>query len=313
MFKFIVKRILTAFVVLLVAMFAVFAILTYIPGSRLGYLNIWGQVDLLDHLFTALSVKPSLFTRYLRYIYNVFTTFHFASMARHHDLSATVLQRTRFTLLLTFSGFIFIVIFGISAGAYAAYKKGSLFDKAVSLLSMFVASLPPFCLAIYLAMIFCLGLHLLPVFGYDSIKNFILPTITIASASLATTIQTCRFAVIEELNKPYIKNLRSRGQKEGVILFRHALRNAVLPTISVIREKTASIFVSTFIAEWFYAIPGIGYYLIQGINSRDYGVIMASTMVIAIILLLFNIISEVLYCVFDPQLRSTQLRGETDV
>ena len=170
--------------VLLVAMFAVFAILTYIPGSRLGYLNIWGQGDLLDHLFTALSVKPSLFTRYLRYIYNVFTTFHFASMARHHDLSATVLQRTRFTLLLTFSGFIFIVIFGISAGAYAAYKKGSLFDKAVSLLSMFVASLPPFCLAIYLAMIFCLGLHLLPVFGYDSIKNFILPTITIASASV---------------------------------------------------------------------------------------------------------------------------------
>ena len=87
----------------------------------------------------------------------------------------------------------------------------------------------------------------------------------------------------------------------------------MLPVISVIKEMTASIFVSTFIAEWFYAIPGIGYYLIQGINSRDYGVIMASTMVIAIVIIIFNIVSDVLYSCFDPKLRNAEMGGEQNV
>ena len=313
MFKFVMKRILTALVILFVSMFAVFAILTYIPGSRLGYMSIAGNGDLLDRIFNALKVQPSLLSRYLRYIYDVLVHFHFASGFRHHNLNEEILSRTRFTLLLTLAGFIFIVVIGIPTGAIAARKKGSLFDRTVSVVSMFVASIPPFCLAIYLAMIFCLGLKLLPVFGYKELKNFILPTITIAASALANTIQTCRFAIIEELNKPYVKYLRTRGQKEGVILFGHALRNAMLPVISVIKEMTASIFVSTFIAEWFYAIPGIGYYLIKGINSRDYGVIMASTMVIAIVIIVFNIVSDVLYSCFDPKLRSSEIRGEQNV
>ena len=313
MLKFVGKRIVTAIIILLVSMFAVFAILTYIPGSRLGYMSIAGNGDLLDRLFEVLKVQPSLLSRYLRYVYDVFVHFHFSSGFRHHDLNAEIVSRTRFTLLLTLAGFIFIVVVGIPTGALAARKKGSLFDRAVSVFSMFLASIPPFCLAIYLAMIFCLWLRLLPVFGFTQIKNFILPTITIAASALANTIQTCRFAIIEELNKPYVKYLRTRGQKEGVILFGHALRNAMLPVISVIKEMTASIFVSTFIAEWFYAIPGIGYYLIQGINSRDYGVIMASTMVIAIVIIIFNIVSDVLYSCFDPKLRNAEMGGEQNV
>ena len=313
MFKFVGKRIVTAIIILLVSMFAVFAILTYIPGSRLGYMSIAGNGDLLDRLFEVLKVQPLLLSRYLRYVYDVFVHFHFSSGFRHHDLNAEIVSRTRFTLLLTLAGFIFIVVVGIPTGALAARKKGSLFDRAVSVFSMFLASIPPFCLAIYLAMIFCLWLRLLPVFGFTQLKNFILPTITIAASALANTIQTCRFAIIEELNKPYVKYLRTRGQKEGVILFGHALRNAMLPVISVIKEMTASIFVSTFIAEWFYAIPGIGYYLIQGINSRDYGVIMASTMVIAIVIIIFNIVSDVLYSCFDPKLRNAEMGGEQNV
>ena len=299
--------------ILLVSMFAVFAILTYIPGSRLGYMSITGNGDLMDRLFEVLRVEPSLLSRYLRYIYDVFVHFQFASGFRHHDLNAEIMSRTRFTLLLTLAGFIFIVVVGIPAGTLAARKKGSLFDRAVSVMSMFLASVPPFCLAIYLAIIFCLWLRLLPVFGFKELKNFILPTVTVAASALANTIQTTRFAIIEELNKPYVRYLRTRGQKESVILFGHALRNAMLPVISVIREMTASIFVSTFIAEWFYAIPGIGYYLIQGINSRDYGVIMASTMVIAIVIIIFNIISDVLYSCFDPKLRNAEMGGEQNV
>ena len=299
--------------ILLVSMFAVFAILTYIPGSRLGYMSITGNGDLMDRLFEVLRVEPSLLSRYLRYIYDVFVHFQFASGFRHHDLNAEIMSRTRFTLLLTLAGFIFIVVVGIPTGTLAARKKGSLFDRAVSVMSMFLASVPPFCLAIYLAIIFCLWLRLLPVFGFKELKNFILPTVTVAASALANTIQTTRFAIIEELNKPYVRYLRTRGQKESVILFGHALRNAMLPVISVIREMTASIFVSTFIAEWFYAIPGIGYYLIQGINSRDYGVIMASTMVIAIVIIIFNIISDVLYSCFDPKLRNAEMGGEQNV
>lgn len=302
MYKKILKRLALSIAVIMLTMFAVFAILTYIPGSRLAYLGIEGNGDMLDKVFTALKAEPNLLTRYLRYMYDVITRFHFASGFRHRDLSGEIITRVRLTILLTVLGFLFTSLAGIPLGTLAARKRGSLADRIISMCSMFLASIPPFCLAIYLAMIFCLGLKLLPVFGFNSPRNFILPTITISASALANTIQTCRFAVIEELNKQYVKNLRSRGQKESTILFRHALRNALVPTISVIREMTASVFVSTFIAEWFYAIPGIGYYLIQAINSRDYGVILACTLVITVIVILFNIITDVLYRVADPRL-----------
>ena len=313
MFRFIRNRILGAMAVLLTAMFAVFSILTYIPGSRLGFLGIEGNGDLLDSVFGFFNTKPDLFSRYLRYIYDVITKFKFASGFRHHNLSAEILTRTRLTLLLTVIGFVFIVVFGILLGTLAASKRGTWIDRIISVASMFTASIPPFCLAIYLAMIFCVGLRLLPVFGYSKPVNFILPTITISASALANTIQICRFEIIEEMSKPYVRNLRSRGQKESIILFRHALKNAMLPTIAVIKEMTASIFVSTFIAEWFYAIPGIGYYLIQAINSRDYGVVLACTMVIAIFIIVFNIVSDILYCVFDPKLRSSEMGEVSNV
>ncbi|MBR2545282.1 MAG: ABC transporter permease [Erysipelotrichaceae bacterium] len=313
MFRFIRNRILGAIAVLLTAMFAVFAILTYIPGSRLGYLGIQGSGDLLDRLFTFFRTEPNLFSRYVRYTYDVITRFHFASGFRHHNLSAEILTRTRLTLLLTLIGLVFIVVVGIFMGTLAASKRGTWLDRIISVVSMLTASIPPFCLAIYLAMIFCVGLRLLPVFGYSKPINFILPTITISASALANTIQICRFEIIEELNKPYVRNLRSRGQKENVILFRHALKNAMLPTIATIKEMTASIFVSTFIAEWFYAIPGIGYYLIQAINSRDYGIILACTMVIAIVIIVFNIVSDILYCIFDPKLRRSEMGAGNNV
>lgn len=313
MFKFIKNRILGAIGVLFAAVFAVFTILTYLPGSRLGYLPIQGENDLLDRFFTLIKATPNLLTRYLRYMYNIITRFHFTSNFRHHDLSAEILTRTRLTLLLTVLGFVFIVVFGIILGVIAAHKRGTWIDRLISGVSMFLASIPPFCLAIYLALIFCLGLKLLPVFGYAKPVNFILPTITVSAAALANVIQICRFQVIEELNKPYVRNLQSRGQKESVILFRHALKNALIPTVSVIREMTATIFMSTFIAEWFYAIPGIGYYMIKAINSRDYGVILACTVVIAIFIIFFNIISDVVYCLLDPKMRSKEMGYSQDV
>ena len=303
MLKSVLKRLLGALCVLWIAMFGVFALLTYIPGSRLGYMGIFADGDLLDRIFSFLHVQPNLFSRYLRYMWDVFTRFQFASGFRHYDLTGEVLSRLRFTVLLTFAAFVFVVIFGIVLGAFAAYKKDSFWDRLISVISTALASIPPFCLAIYLAVIFCVGLKLLPVFGFNGPKYFILPTITIGSAAMANTVQSCRYSILEELNKPYVKNLRARGVSEIRILFVHALKNALIPTVSMIREMTATVFVSTFIAEWFYSIPGIGYYLIQAINNRDYGVVMACTMIIALFVVLFGLISDTAFVFLDPQLR----------
>lgn len=312
MFKYAAKRILRSLVILVVTLFAVFALLNYIPGSRLKYISIMGQGDLLDSLFSALNAESNLFTRYLRYLYNIITRFEFLSGFRHHSLSTEIIERSRLTLLLTICALILVVLVGIPLGVFSARKKGSLPDRAISVFSMTLASIPPFCLAIFLAMVFCVGLRLLPVFGYKSPINFILPTITIASAAVAETVQITRFSVIEEMKKPYITSLRSRGQSENVIVYRHALRNALLPVCSVIKENMATVFVSTFIAEWFYAIPGIGYNLIQSIVNRDYGVVMASTMVIAIFIIVINIIGDVLMYLIDPKLRTAVSGGSAN-
>ena len=310
MFRYLVKRFLISIPVLLLALFATFALLTYIPGSRLGYFPIEGNGDLLDKLFVALNAPANLLTRYLRYFYNVFVHARFGSIAYHHNLSAEIFRRTGFTLLLTFCAFLLILLIGIPLGSYSAYKKGSFFDNIVSIVSLFLSSIPPFCLAIFLAVIFCVRLRLLPVFGFDGPKNMILPTITIGAAGLAKTIQTVRNNVIENLNKPYVKTLKAKGVRQSRILFVHALKNSLVPTVSIIKEMTAEVFVSTFIAEWFYAIPGIGYYLLQSVNGRDYDAVLAATTVITIFILLFGILSDTLSYSLDPQLKHSMFKGE---
>ena len=310
MFRFLLKRILTAIPVFLGALLAVFILLTYIPGSRLGYMPIAGNGDLLDHLFTLFHVPANVFTRYLRYIYDVITKLHFASGFHHRDLSLEVLTRARLTLFLTFLAFLLIVLVGIPLGTYAAGKHGKWQDHLISVISLVLSSIPPFCLAIFLAIVFCVTLRLLPVFGMNGPKNFILPTVTIGASGLARTIQTVRANVIEAMHRPYIRTLRSHGVKERKILFNHALKNSMIPTVSIIREMTAEVFVSTFIAEWFYAIPGIGYYLIQAVNARDYGVVLACTAVTAVLILVFGIISDLLYYLLEPELRHREVSHE---
>ena len=139
--------------------------------------------------------------------------------------------------------------------------------------------------------------------------NMQMPTSDIRALS-QYTYQTVRANVIEAMHRPYIRTLRSHGVKERKILFNHALKNSMIPTVSIIREMTAEVFVSTFIAEWFYAIPGIGYYLIQAVNARDYGVVLACTAVTAVLILVFGIISDLLYYLLEPELRHREVSHE---
>ena len=163
MFRFLLKRILTAIPVFLGALLAVFLLLTYIPGSRLGYLPIAGNGDLLDHLFTLFHVPANVFTRYLRYIYDVITKLHFASGFHHRDLSLEVLTRARLTLFLTFLAFLLIVLVGIPLGTYAAGKHGKWQDHLISTSVMVVISVPAFVYASLLLYTLCFKLRLFPM------------------------------------------------------------------------------------------------------------------------------------------------------
>ena len=307
MLRYILKRILVIIPALLASMLAIFVLLTYLPGSRLGMLPIYGDGDLLDRFFVYFSIPANTFTRYLRYAWDVFTKLHFPSVFQHRDLTGETLMRAKFTFLLTMLGLIFMIVAGIPLGVAAGHKKGKWQDTLISSFSLVLSSIPPFCLSIFLALLFCLYLHWLPVFGIEEPKNYILPVLTIASGGLAKTIQVVRQNVIAEMKKPYTKTLRAKGVREEKILLRHALRNSLIPTITVLREMSAEIFMSTFIAEYFFAIPGIGYYLVSAIIARDYSVVFACSIVTALFILLFGLLCDVLFFLLEPEVRGKSL------
>lgn len=219
-------------------------------------------------------------------------------------------ERIPATLKLTLTGFAFIVLVGFPLGILAAINRGSAIDRAVMTISVTGFSLPNFFLGILLILLFSVQLRLLPAFGSDKWYNLLMPVFTLGTAGAAIIARFVRSSMLEVLNAPYIRAARARGVPERSIVWRIALPNAAIPTITVLGFMVGALISGSIVTESVFAWPGIGRLLIDSVTQRELAVVQTIVMLTAFSMVLANLVVDILYLVVDPRQRFASGSGE---
>jgi ABC-type dipeptide/oligopeptide/nickel transport system permease component len=214
-----------------------------------------------------------------------------------------VMARLPNTLALALSSTALAVALGVPLGVFAASRKSSRLDTLVSTFSIVGISLPTYWLGLIMITIFAVELHLLPAGGYGTPAHFILPTVTIALFLMAFIVKITKASVIDSMEKEYVVTARSKGLTERVILYKHVLRNALIPVITIIGLQFGSLLGGAVITETIYAWPGLGRLIIDAINNRDYPMVQGSIFIFALLYALVNLITDLIYTIVDPRVR----------
>ena len=214
-----------------------------------------------------------------------------------------ILVRLPATVELAIAATILSLLVAIPLGVISAAKQNSKVDYSSMALATFFISMPNFWLGLVLILIFSLHLDLLPVAGYGGLDHLILPTITLCAGMMAVTVRLTRSSVLEVLRLDYITTAKAKGLGDGRILYRHVLKNAMIPVITIVGLQLGYLLGGTVIVETIFAWPGIGKLLIDSINARDIPMIQGCVVFIAIIFSLVNMLVDISYYFLDPRIK----------
>ena len=213
---------------------------------------------------------------------------------------------TRFpvTVKIGLSGVALMVIIGLPLGILSAIKQYSILDYSLTTLALVLAAIPGFVLSLLSLVYFGVKLKWFPVSGIDSLKSWILPIVTNALPGVAVIMRMTRTTMLEVIRQDYIRTARSKGLKEGVILRKHALKNCLIPLVTVVGGTVAMVMAGSIIVENIFNIRGMGMYLYTGILARDYPIINGCVLLMAFIVCVMNLLVDITYSFIDPRIRS---------
>ncbi len=197
-----------------------------------------------------------------------------------------------------------MVIIGIPIGVLSAVKQYSLVDNITLFTAMMLTSMPSFFFGLCAMLLFSLKLGWLPAMGVDSLKHFILPWFTCAAVYLAHLIRMTRSNMLEVIRADYIRTARAKGASERTVVFKHALKNALLPIITIVGINFGAMLGGAVITESIFGLPGLGTMTINGIRMKDTPTVMASILFVALMISILNLIIDIIYMLVDPRLRS---------
>lgn len=296
-----------------------FFIIRLAPGDPVS-LYIQGDVDphYAENLRKALGLADPVHIQYVKWLKSTLTGELGMSFSKHAHVSDILLDTIPNTILLTFFALIFNFLIGIGIGIITALKRGSKLDHSVNITSLFVYSMPEFWLGLMLILGVSLHLGLLPASGmhspmakylsfpeyvWDVFQHMILPVFVLGVASAAATGRYMRGSLLEVINQDYIRTARAKGLSEVLVIGKHALRNALIPIITLLGLSLPFLLGGAVIVETVFSWPGMGKVTIDAIFSRDYPLIIACTMVSGVMVILGNLLADVLYALVDPRIR----------
>jgi peptide/nickel transport system permease protein len=208
------------------------------------------------------------------------------------------------TLKLSLGALVIVVFFGLSIGIISAVKQYSFIDTISLLFTMIATAMPAFWLGLLLMLFFALQLGWLPATGVGSFSNYIMPWITIAFGYMAMLVRMTRSSMLEVIRQDYTRTARAKGAKEKTVILKHALRNALLPIITVIGLNLGQMVGGSLVTETVFALPGVGTLLLSAIRQQDIPIVMATIIFVAIAIGIINLIVDILYAFVDPRLRT---------
>lgn len=244
-----------------------------------------------------------LWEQYVLFISQLFRLDFGQSYTWHQPALAVVADRLPTTILLTGSSFILSFVVGVPLGLIAALQRGTVAARVAMLVSFLGQSVPSFWLGILLILLFSVQLKWLPAFGSGDIRHLILPVITISGFAIARNARLVRSGMLEVMNEDYIRTARSKGNRERVVVMRHAIKNMLLPIITVSGLQIGFLVGGAVLAETIFAYPGVGSLLIQAVGNRDYPVIQATVFITATAVVLSSLTVDILYTYVDPRIR----------
>ena len=315
MVKFIIKRVLQMIPVLLGVLIIVFALNCLIPGdpviNRLGT-NDYTQEE-YDQVEHEMGLDKPFVVRLVNYIVGVCKGDLGTSYNTNQPVAKSIMKRLPVTIKLGILSTIVAVLLGIPVGIFSAVKQNTPADYTITTLSIVLASLPGFWLALEAMLLFCLKLRWLPAsaaHGLISWKYYVLPVMCNALMSVAALTRMTRSSMLEVIRKDYIRTARAKGMSEHRVIFHHAVKNSLIPVVTVIGAQVSMIVGGSIIVETIFTIPGMGALMLTAINNRDYTMILGITFVICVFVCVINLIVDIVYSFIDPQIRS-QFAGDS--
>ena len=312
MTRYLLKRILATIPSLLLITVLVFFLVRLIPGDPVSsLLELQRDPKIVAELRAFYGLDRPILEQYLTWVGTVASGSLGRSFINGAPVTSLVLERFPRTIYLMAGGLAVSLAIALPCGLVAATHRGSWVDLAVSTLATVSLAVPSFFFGILLMLVFAVALGWLPTTGFVEpgedfvgfLKHMLMPWFTLGSALAALTTRILRSSMLDVLGQDYIRTARAKGLEERVVMVRHALRNAAIPTITVVGVQAGYLMGGAIVTERVFAYPGMGLLMVGSITTRDYPVIQAGIMLFALSFVVINLFTDVLYVLVDPRIR----------
>jgi peptide/nickel transport system permease protein len=283
---------------------AVFLLIHLVPGdpiqAMLGEEAASADVQAVRHAY---GLDQSIGRQYLQYWNGVLHGRLGQSIRLNQDVGRVIWQRYPYTLRLTIAAMVVALLLSVPAGVRSAQRRDRWDDRLLSIVSLFGLSFPNFALGPILILFFAIKLGILPVSGAGTWEHLVLPAMTLGGALAAILTRMVRTSMLEELGQDYIRTARAKGLSERVVIYKHALRNAMIPVLTVIGLQFGSLLAGAIVTETIFSWPGIGRLTITAISNRDYFLVQGCILAIGLTYIAANLLTDMLYAVANPRIR----------
>ena len=305
MHRYIIRRLGLLIPVLLGVMFIIFT-LNYITPGDPARIMLGEQAEewQVEQLREEMGLNDPYVVRLGIFFANTMQLDFGRSLNSRRPVIDEITARYPTTIQLATMSILLAVLLGVPLGMISAIKQYSAFDNVVTVLGLIGISIPSFWLGLMLALLFSVSLGWLPPTGWTGPLTWIMPVVTLSSFPLAVIMRFTRSSMLEVIRQDYIRTARAKGMKEFKVITRHALKNALIPVITVTGLQFGFLMGGAVVTEQIFAIPGLGNFMITSINMRDYPIIQGGVLLIAFTFSMINLVVDILYAYVDPRIRS---------
>ena len=305
MVRYVIKRLLMTLLVVVIASIVIFTLVYFVPGDPASVLL--GNVSEEELLYKRqeLGLEDPYFVQLGKFLYNAFFRFDLGvSWVRGVDVVEGLVQRLPYTLIMGVVMVLLSTVIGIPLGVIAAIHQNKWQDRLTMAVAMFCISVPDFWLALMMIRIFSLTLGWLPSFGAEGLSSYILPVIAGAINGIGVLARQTRSSMLEVIRSDFITTARAKGLKESVVVYKHMLKNALIPVITVIGTSLSKAVAGIVIIEQIFSLPGVGTYLTGGITTRDYPIIRGCVIILAVFNAILMLFVDLGYAFVDPRIKA---------
>lgn len=306
MTKYILKRLVMCLIVIFCASVVIFTIMFFVPGDPVEIMmGANATVEVKEQMREEWGLNDPFFVQLGKFLYNAFIKFDLGkSYTYNAPIMSEMVGRFPRTLALGITCILVDVIVSLPLGILAALKQGKWQDTTCTVFAMACVSIPDFWFALMLVILFGQKLGWLPTFGIGGVKYYIMPVMAGALAGIGGLLRQTRSGMLDVMRSDFVTTARSKGVSEGKVITKHMLPNALIPVITVIGGHFGRCVAGTVIIEQIFSIPGIGTYMLNAINTRDYPVVRGGVIILAITTSVVMLIVDLVYALIDPRIKA---------